>query len=193
MNIPDSIDTKGAPVPPAPVQVSIGRVIRGNPYVGKNATSVTGLPDSVPLNKTYELKVTVTGAGSVNLSIINSSPDNGNASITPSTITATTKVTIKGTAMTKPGHGGQLKIEAKVGNARKATSQGFSVCCHPINYTDTYVGEVNTSTRLGVIVQDGWSSDNGVFADLKEIEIKEVVDYVGRNDNLPFSCQRRVS
>ncbi len=189
VNIPDSIDTKGAPVPPAPVQVSIGRVIRGNPYVGKNATSVTGLPDSVPLNKTYELKVTVTGAGSVNLSIINSSPDNGNASITPSTITATTKVTIKGTAMTKPGHGGQLKIEAKVGNARKATSQGFSVCCHPINYTDTYVGEVNTSTRLGVIVQDGWSSDNGVFADLKEIEIKEVVDYVGRNDNPPFPAR----
>ncbi|WP_051891263.1 hypothetical protein [Chryseobacterium sp. JM1] len=186
INEPESVDAKGAPAPPPPVSVSIGNVIRGNPYVEKNASVVAGMPDSVPLNKTYEVEVTVTGTGSVDLSIINSNADNGNASVTPSTITATTTVIIKGTAKTNPGHGGQLKIEAKVAGVVKATSPGFTVCCHPINYTDTYAGEVYTSARLGVIVQDGWSSDNGVFADLKEIEIKEVVDYVGKNDSPPF-------
>ncbi|MFV0304425.1 MAG: hypothetical protein ACK5IC_02955, partial [Moheibacter sp.] len=185
MNIPESLDLAGAPLPQVNVQVAISNVVRGNPYVEKNATDV-GLPNSIPLNKTYEVEVVVTGTGSVDLAIINSSTDNGNATVTPSTITVTSKVIVKGTAMTKPGYGGQLKIEAKEGGAVKATSQGFTVCCHPIDYTDTYLGEVDTPTRLGVIVQDGWSSDNGVFSDLGGIEIKEEVDYVGINDSPPF-------
>lgn len=186
INEPESIDTKAAPVPLNPISVTIGRVIRGNPYVEKNATAVVGLPDSVPLNKTYEVEVVVTGTGTIDLAIINSSADNGNATVTPSSIKATATVIVKGTAMTKPGHGGKLLIEAKVAGVAAANSQPFTVCCHPIDFTDTYAAEVNTPDRLGVIVQDGWSSDNSVFTDLKEVEIKEVVDYVGINDSPPF-------
>ncbi|HEX8575147.1 MAG TPA: hypothetical protein VF677_02530 [Flavobacterium sp.] len=176
----------GAPARLNPVLVTIGRVIRGNPYIEKNATAVVGLPDSVPLNKTYEVEVVVKGKGTVNLAIINSSADNGNATVTPSSITATAIVIVKGTAMTKPGHGGQLLIEARVAGVVAANSQPFTVCCHPINYTDTYAGEIDTPLKLGVIVQDGWNSDNSIFTDLKEVEIKEVVDYVGINDSPPF-------
>ena len=183
INVPESINSKGAPLPSNPISVTIGRVIRGNPYVEKNAIDI-GLPDSIPLNKTYEVEISVNGTGTVDLAIINSSIDIGNATITPSSITATSKVIIKGTAMTNSGHGGQLKIEAKVAGVVVATSQGFTICCHPIDYTDTYFSDKNGSA-IGFVVQDGWNSDNGIFSDLLNAEISELVAEV-KSDSPPF-------
>lgn len=167
------------------VSVKIGRVIRGNPYIPANATD-TGLPDSVPLGKTYEVEVKVTGSGTINLSVINGNANNGNATVTPATISSTTKVIVEGTAKTKPGNAGMLRIKAEVNGKTKALSLGFSVCCHPIDYTDTFLRDLNEPDRIGVVVQDGWSSDNGNIADLNDTEISEVVAHDGQIDTPPF-------
>ncbi len=159
--------------------VSIGRVLRGNPYISKNAPDA-GLPDSVPPGKTYEVEVTVTPpleAGcSVALSIINGSADNGTATVSPASITKTTTVTVHGGAQTKPGNAGQLKIQAKLDGAVKAESAGFTVCAHPINYRDTLDHDIEGAGVVGVAVQDDWDSDSGRMADLNQTMIKELVD-----------------
>jgi hypothetical protein len=59
----------------------------------------------------------------------------------------------------------------------KAESAGFTVCAHPVNYSDTFAADINGGGAVGVRVQDGWDSDSGTFADLNEAEDKEVVDY----------------
>lgn len=179
--------------------VSIGRVQRGNPYVPRNVTS-GGMPDSVPPSKTYEVEITVTWSKSscpgqyIDLSIINGSADNGTATVSPTQITKTTKVTVKGLTQTKPGNGSKLKIQAKLdGNTVKAESAGFTVCAHPLNWRNTYHGDINTPTKVGVAVQDDWDSDSGTFSDLDETEISEVVEYTGTNDNPPFPARGAVT
>jgi hypothetical protein len=190
--------TQPCPLNKCEPTVTIERVRRGNPYVSKNADPADGMPDSVPPTKTYEVEVTVSPCQpgcpghTIDLSIINTSADNGTATVSPAQITTTTKVTVTGGTQTKPGHGGNLKIQAKLSGTVKAESAGFSVCAHPIDFTDTYHSDVYTATRLGVRVQDGWSSDSGTFADLDETEISEVVSYTGTNNSPPFPARGAV-
>lgn len=162
--------------------VTIGRVRRGNPYAPRNITT-GGMPDSVPPSKTYEVEVTVTWSKPscpgqyIELSIINGSADNGTATVSPTRITATATVTVTGVNQTRPGHAGQLKVQAKLDGATvKAESAGFTVCAHPINYSDPFHHDINAGGVVGIAVQDGWDSDSGTFADLSETEIKELVD-----------------
>ena len=140
--------TKPCPCHPS---VTIGRVIRGNPYVSNNAPS-DGMPDSVPPSKTYQVQVTVTPSMDgcpghhIDLSIVNGSAENGTATVSPARITGTTVVTVTGGNQTTPGHDSQLKIQAKLDGAEvKAESAGFTVCAHPVNYRDTYVSDINDS------------------------------------------------
>jgi hypothetical protein len=170
---------------PCNATITIGRVIRGNPYVPRNANTADGMPDSVPPSKAYELEVTVANwtaecAGKqFDLSIANTSADNGTATISPAQVSGdgTYKVTVTGAAQTKPGSGGQLKIQAKMDGAVKAESPGFTVCAHPVNYRDTFAADLDTTTKVGVVVQDGWDSDSGTFSDLDQAEDSEVVEY----------------
>jgi hypothetical protein len=183
-----------APCPPAKCDatVSIGRVQRGNPYVPKNANPADGMPDSVPPSKTYEVDVTIanwTGACAgkhIDLSIANTSSDTGTATVSPSSLSGdgTFKVTVAGGAQTKSGHGGQLKIQAKLDGTVKAESPGFTVCAHPINYRDTFNSDVD-GPAVGVRVNDDWDSDSGTFTDLKEAETSEIVGE-GKSDSPPF-------
>jgi hypothetical protein len=179
-----------APVIPCPKtekcdpNVTIGRVQRGNPYVPRNANPADGMPDSVPPSKSYEVEVKVDPPMDccpgqfIELSIINGSADNGTATVSPTRITKTTTITVTGGTQTKPGHGGQLKIQAKLDGATvKAESSGFTVCAHPINYSDTFVSDIDEPDRVGFVVQDGWDSDSGTFADLDEAEVSEIVEY----------------
>jgi hypothetical protein len=160
-------------------------VQRGNPYVPRNANPADGMPDSVPPSKTYEVDVTIANwtaacvGKQIDLSIVNASSDNGSATVSPSSLSGngTFKVTVAGGSQTKPGHGGQLKIQAKLDGIVKAESAGFTVCAHPVNYTDTFVADIDSPDRVGVVVQDGWDSDSGTFADLDEAEDSEVVEY----------------
>ena len=175
----------GATTAPCPCNpsVTIGRVIRGNPYVPSNAPA-DGMPDSVPPTKTYQVQVTVTPGMDacpghrIDLAIINTSAENGSATVSPAQITATTIVTVTGGDQTSPGHAGQLKIQAKLdGAAVKAESAGFTVCAHPVNYRDTFVSDIDEPNRVGMVVQDGWDSDSGTFADLNEAQDSEQVEY----------------
>jgi len=176
-----------SPPPPLPCNptISIGHVIRGNPYVPRNANAADGMPDSVPPTKTYEVEVVVanwTGECSgkkFDISIGNTGGDNGSATVSPAEITGngTFKVTVTGVNQTKSGHAGKLTIQAKLDGNLKAESAGFSVCAHPINWTDAYAGDIDEPQRVGVLVQDGWDSDSGTFADLDKAEISEVVEY----------------
>jgi len=182
--------------------VTIGRVMRGNPYVPKNAPASDGMPDSVPPGKTYEVEVTVTWSQAscpgqyIELSIINGSADNGTATVAPTQITATSKVTVTGGDQTKPGNGGNLKIQAKLDGATvKVESAGFTVCAHPLDWSDTLAGgsaaaaDIDDPRIVGVVVQDGWDSDSGTFGDLSETEISEVVDG-GPSISPPFPAMR---
>lgn len=179
-NSPCDSTTQGCPLCDA--TVTIGRVRRGNPYVSRNVTT-GGMPDSVPPTKTYEVEVKVTWSKpscpgqQIDLSIINGSADNGTATISPTSITTTSTVTVTGGNQTSPGHGGNLKIQAKLDGSVKAESSGFTVCAHPVNYTDSFVADIDEPGRVGMIVQDGWDSDSGTFADLGEAEISEIVEY----------------
>ena len=100
---------------------------------------------------------------------------NGAAS---ASLVATANVTLKGTAQTSVGSGGNLKLTAKQGGAVLATSAGFSVSAIPRDYTDTFVSLV-TGARRGFVVQDGWKSDSasGSITDLDGAEISEMVEY----------------
>lgn len=141
------------------------------------------MPDSVPPTKTYEVEVRVAWSKPscpgqhIDLSIINGSADNGTATVSHAQITATTTVIVTGGNQTNPGHGGNLKIQAKLDGVVKAESAGFTVCAHPINYTDTFVSDIDEPRRVGMIVQDGWDSDSGTLADLGSAEISELVEY----------------
>jgi hypothetical protein len=46
-----------------------------------------------------------------------------------------------------------------------------------VNYSDGFVSDIDEPARVGVVVQDGWDSDSGTFADLDEAEDSEVVEY----------------
>ncbi len=188
-----------APVPAPQVAVTIAPVVRGNPYVARNATDV-GLPKSVPPTKTYEVQVTVTpslqGGHCIHLDITGGSADNGTATVAPGQITQTTTVTITGGNQTEPGHAGNLKIQAKLnGQTVKATSAGFSVCAHPLNLRNTYFADVNSAGRVGVRVSVRWDSDSGTFNDLDQAERSEVVEQGARNAPpfLPLARVRAVN
>lgn len=166
--------------------ITIGRVIRDNPYVPHDANTGAGMPDSVPPSKTYEVAVTVTNwtascsGKHIDLSVANTSSDNGTATLSPAQVNGngTFKITVTGGDQTNPGHGGQLKIQAKLDGAPKAESAGFTVCAHPLNWTDTLYADIDEPSRVGVVVQDGWDSDSGgSIAGLDQAEISEVVEY----------------
>ena len=108
-----------APKQACDTKVTIGRVIRGNPYVERNAKPTKGLPDSLPPNKTYQVEIEVEPplekscpGEFIEISIIGGSDDNGTATVTPAKITQTTRVTVTGGKQSKPRNGGNLKIQA---------------------------------------------------------------------------------
>jgi hypothetical protein len=88
-------------------------------------------------------------------------------------------IILQGTVQTGPGSAGQLRLAAKFAGNIIARSDPFSVSSIPQDYTDVLSGLVDTSTRKGIIVQDGWQSDSGVLADLDQAEISEIVEYTG--------------
>ena len=127
--------------------------------VGVTAFSKGGLP--------VEVSVQGSGGGNGTVTI------DGAATVN---VTASKNVKLRGGDQTDKGKAGNLKLVAKQGAAKLADSGAFSVSSIPQNYTDTFVSLV-TGTSRGFVVQDGWSSDSGVFADLDETEISELVEY----------------
>jgi len=142
-------------------------------------------------NKTADVAVTLSGLASgtsATLDIDGSGGTNGTASITAgASLSASGTVTVKGGTQTTPGNAGKLSVRAKVGGVEIGRSPGFTVAAYPINYTDVYDSDINDGTVLGMVVQDGWSSDGGgPISELNEVAITERVDNKSR-DNPPFT------
>lgn len=174
------------------VKVTIGRVVRGNPYVDRDAKPLKGLPDSVPPGKTYQVEIKVSppmnGAcpqDFIEVSIVGGSDDNGTATVSPEKITKTTTVTVTGGAQTKPKNGGKLKIQAAFGKKVLAVSPGFTVCAHPLNFADIFESNIDETLQgkhvIGMKVRDSWEADSGEAAfnstirSLNKVMIKELV------------------
>jgi len=181
-----------APKQGSNVRVTIGRVVRGNPYVDRDAKPVKGLPDSVPPGQTYQVEIVVdpplNKPGSqdfIEVSIVEGSDENGTASVSPEKITQTTKVTVTGGKQTSPKNGGKLKIQASLGGKVLALSPGFTVCAHPLNFRDVFDSDINETLQgkhvIGMHVLDSWDSDSGevplqgILRDLNKVKIKELL------------------
>lgn len=154
-----------------------------------------GMPDRIPprVDQTVNVKIEPTlGSGQkVTLSAENTNANNGVFTIDGNPtedLTMTTNVKIRGTAQTAAtagtggGNAGNLRLAAKVRGTIATQSNGFSVAAIPVNWTDTLVGPATsppctTPGLLGIVVQDGWSSDSdtGAIADLDAVDIAESV------------------
>ncbi|CAG0933352.1 hypothetical protein TFLX_03018 [Thermoflexales bacterium] len=102
-------------------------------------------------------------------------------------MSASGSLTLRGVNQTTPGHADGLNLVAKMGNTEVATSNDFSIASYPRDWTDTRVADVNSGGALGIIVQDGWSSDgSGNINELDEVDISELVG-LDQRDNPPFT------
>jgi len=115
--------------------------------------------------------------GFVALTVINSSAENGSATVAPQLIKGTTRVTVTGGAQNMPGHGGQLAIQAGFNGRIVATSPGFGVCAHPSGLTETLFQDLDDPKKgnFGIIVRIFTDSDSGKEADLDQVQTSEIV------------------
>ena len=137
--------------------------------------------DRIPPRKSTKVKVTVAGfakgSDKIEISVDGGGGAAGDAKIaSPKKITGTGTVEVKGTTQTTPGSAGGLTLVAKQGGTEIGRSTPFSVSAIPQNYTDKFKSKVNDGTKVGMVVQDGWSSDSGRFSDLDKTEISELVE-----------------
>jgi Type VI secretion system/phage-baseplate injector OB domain len=181
------------PPPPKLIDptVTIGRVMRGNPYKESNASPADGMVDSVPPTKTYEVLVTVTPqlepGRFIEMSVVNGNDKNGNAHVTPRQISTTTTVTVTGDVQTAPGNAGQLKIQAALNGVTKAESAGFTVCAHPTTVHNKLKADIDSGGVVGAAVTVTLDSDSGTVSDLDQAEFSEQV-VSGHKDSPPFSA-----
>jgi hypothetical protein len=138
-----------------------------------------------------DVPVTLTGippGSSATIDVEGSGAANGTATLTAgASLAASGNVTVKGGTQTAPSNAGKLNLRAQLGATVVGRSAGFTVAAYPINYTDTYLSDINDGTLLGMVVQDGWSSDgSGPISELDQVEISERVDNQSRDDP-PFT------
>jgi hypothetical protein len=155
------------------------------------AVAFRGTANRIAPTQTAIVPVTVSGlpaGGSARIDVEGSGGANGSATITAgASLAGSGTVTVRGGTQTTPGNAGNLRLRATVGGAVVGRSPGFTVAAYPINYTDTYLSDINDGTLLGMVVQDGWSSDgSGAISELDQVEISERVDMQSR-DNPPFT------
>lgn len=166
-----------APAPAAtPLTVTISTHLQG-------ASSPAGMADRIPPRVDTPVTVGISGwrlpMRDVTLSIDGAGGGNGSATIDGAAtkdLSADATVQLRGVDQTDVGKAGSLRLVASLGGSRLASSGGFSVSAIPENYTDTFLSLLTGANR-GFVVQDGWSSDSGVFADLDQTEISEEVQY----------------
>lgn len=160
--------------------------------VGPVKFQATDPVDRIPPSKTATVPVKLEGLPSgsnVDFDIEGSGGGNGTASVTAGArLSASGNVEVKGGTQTDAGKKEQLKLRAKIGGTEVGKSPGFSVAAWPINFTDTFSGDIDNGTLVGLRVQDGWSSDGGgtIATELTEVRIAESVGEE-RRDNPPFT------
>jgi len=186
--IPGGAAPAKAPVasPAAPAKAPIAP-----PAVTFGKVAADARADRIPPTKSVNVPVTLANippGKSATIDVEGSGAGNGTATLTAgASLAMSGTVTVEGGAQTSPGNAGKLKLRAQLGANVVGRSTGFTVAAYPINYTDTYLSDIDDGVLLGMMVQDGWSSDgSGPISELDQVEISERVDMQSR-DNPPFT------
>ncbi len=187
----------GGPVPPKPVPVPPKpkpkppkpKPALPDPIVTIDNVRAPSTPSAMSANRIpprvdTAVNVFISGRDAsqppITFSVEGSGGSNGTATVNGSaTFDATADATLqlKGGTQTAPGSAGNLRLVADMGAGKRlVASNAFSVSSIPQNYSDAFVSEV-TGNRRGFVVQDGWESDSGTFADLDQAEISERVEH----------------
>ncbi len=124
-----------------------------------------GLPPSIPVGQTASVDVYFSQAlvhASVYFEIEGHSVTKGSAEIVGNiSLTDSGTIQVRGTAMTDPGHSGNLTIVARNGALRKlGASNGFTVCPHAVNWTISSPIAVDDPYVYGIDIIYGWDSDS---------------------------------
>ncbi|MFC5742016.1 hypothetical protein [Dyella tabacisoli] len=161
------------PTPAAVTSVTFGTV--------NSPTTPAGVIARIPPRIDQSIAATVTGTGSVVISVDGASATNGTATLNgaaTATLAATGVVALRGTTQTAVGSAGNLKLVAKVGGTTVGTSNAFTICAIPTTVTIS-PGSLITGTERGIEAITSNNSDSGVVADLDMVQMSEKVQYVG--------------
>jgi hypothetical protein len=144
------------------------------------ATTPAGMSARVPPRIDQSVAVTVTGAGSVTISVDGASATNGTATLNgaaTANLSASGSIALRGTAQTAPGSAGNLRLAARAGGATVGTSNAFTISAIPTTVTIS-AGTPITGSERGVDVPTSNDSDSGQISDLDQVRMSEKVQYV---------------
>jgi hypothetical protein len=145
-----------------------------------SSTTPAAMGARIPPGVDQPISVTITGPGSVDISVDGASAANGMATVegaATKTLTASGTIKLRGNAQTKPGSGGNLGLLAKAGGTTVGRSNAFTICAIPTTVTIS-PGTPITGTERGVDVPTSNDSDSGRIADLDQVQMSEKVQYV---------------
>jgi hypothetical protein len=148
------------------------------------STPAAMAPDRIPPRVDFPVTLSVSGwhppMAAVQIAVKGSSADNGAATVDNAAsvnLYGGGVVTLRGTAQTKPGNAGKLRLTASFGGRELASTNMFSVAAIPQDMVLVSITPV-TGPRRGFVVTQTWSSDSGNVADLDEVQVAELVEYV---------------
>jgi hypothetical protein len=171
--IPDADETKGSPA------ATVGPVVFG------------GSENRLPPGQSVSVSVKIAGlraSKSVDLDIEGAGGSNGTAQVDP-TLTGSGNVTVTGGAQTTKGNTNNLRVRVRRHDRVIGTSPGFTVAAYPKDFRNSFWGDIDGESSVGMIVKIGMSSDgkNGI-TDLDGVEVSEHVVELKR-DNPPFRVE----
>jgi hypothetical protein len=175
----------GAAAQRAPVPtVAAGPTVGFTTTVRGPSTPAAMARDRIPPNVDFPVAVTIAGwslpMSPVVIAVAGSGGANGTATVdgaASALVIAGGTVTLRGIAQTTPGNAGKLRLTASLGGRELASSNVFSVAAIPQDMVLTSMTPL-TGARRGFIVTQTWSSDSGSVADLDEVQVSELVQYI---------------
>lgn len=182
VQFPGSGSVLGAPAAPLPFGAPTAVTVGLPAHIRAPSTPGTMAEDRIPPRVDTEVAVKVDSLVlpmlPVTLSIAGAGGANGDVTIDGGPtldVFGPTSVNLRGTTQTSAGNSANLQLVATQGGVELGRSTGFSVSSIPQRYTDVFLNDLDGASR-GFVVQDGWESDSGTFADLDGTEISEEVE-----------------
>lgn len=171
--VAEAKDAGGAGAPTTVTAASFSKV---------NATTTpAGMSERIPPRIDQSVAVTLTGSGSVQISVEGVSAANGTATVdgaVTKTLGGNGSVNVRGISQTAPGSAGQLRLVAKVGSATVGQSNAFTICAVPTTVTVAFANAI-TGTERGIAMTTYNNSDSGLVTDLDQVQMSEKVKYRG--------------
>lgn len=173
--------TQGAAAASAPPAVGCTATVTLPAHI-RGSASPAAMNDRIPPRVDTTISVTVAGLKPgdppVILSIVGAA---GQGTVTidgnPTenlTANQTFMPNLRGVTQTDAGVGPRLVLVATQRGATCAMTPPFAVSSIPLNYVETF-NRLVTGTSRGIVVNDNWSSDSGMIADLDQCDISEEV------------------